>query len=160
LFNGTDDAFHATIKRPVARTYAMSTLVEFEPFVDITTKLFIQRLNELFASGASGHPKCNFRKWLQYYAFDVIGEMTFPKPFGFLEHNGDVDGIIASLHQVSMVPTQMPWLDQLLRKNKFRLAWSRPTSPVVAFTQARIQERMSKGKISKPKPVREASTRP
>ena len=33
-------------------------------------------------------------------AFDVIGELTFSKPLGFLEHGHDVDGIIGSLEKM------------------------------------------------------------
>lgn len=33
-------------------------------------------------------------------AFDVIGELTFSKPLGFLERGHDVDGIIASLEKM------------------------------------------------------------
>jgi hypothetical protein len=31
----------------------------------------------------------------QYYAFDVVGEISFGIKFGFLEKGGDVDGMIA-----------------------------------------------------------------
>lgn len=33
-------------------------------------------------------------------AFDVIGEMTFSKPLGFLETGTDVDGIIGALERM------------------------------------------------------------
>lgn len=33
-------------------------------------------------------------------AFDVIGELTFSKPLGFLEHGRDIDGIIESLEKM------------------------------------------------------------
>lgn len=33
-------------------------------------------------------------------AFDVIGELTFSKPLGFLEKGTDVDGIIAALENM------------------------------------------------------------
>lgn len=33
-------------------------------------------------------------------AFDVIGELTYSKPLGFLEQGRDVDGIIASLEKI------------------------------------------------------------
>lgn len=31
---------------------------------------------------------------MQFYAFDVIGEITYSKRHGFLEENKDIDGII------------------------------------------------------------------
>jgi len=36
----------------------------------------------------------------QIDAFDVIGELTFSKPLGFLEKGGDVDGIITALEHM------------------------------------------------------------
>ena len=33
-------------------------------------------------------------------AFDVIGELTFSKPLGFLEKGNDVDGIIVALEHM------------------------------------------------------------
>lgn len=72
----------------------MSALVQYEPFVDNTTKLFLSRTQELFAGKSEG---CDFTRWLQFYAFDVIGEITYSKRHGFIEKNTDVDGIISYL---------------------------------------------------------------
>jgi hypothetical protein len=69
----------------------MSALVQYEPFVDSTTELFLSQTEKLYAdSGAA----CNFSRWLQFYAFDVIGDMTYSKRHGFLEENKDIDGIV------------------------------------------------------------------
>lgn len=69
----------------------MSNLVSYEPLVDSTTALFLSQTEKLFAStGAS----CSFSRWLQFYAFDVIGELTWSTPLGFIEKNQDIEGII------------------------------------------------------------------
>jgi Cytochrome P450 len=75
----------------------MSTLVQFEPFVDSTTTEFLYQLEQRFANRADDTGICDFGKWLQYYAFDVIGELTFSKRLGFVEQGKDVGGIIGSL---------------------------------------------------------------
>jgi hypothetical protein len=69
----------------------MSTLIQYEPFVDSTTELFLTQTEKLYSSPQKA---CNFSRWLQFYAFDVIGEMTYSKRHGFLEENKDIDGII------------------------------------------------------------------
>jgi hypothetical protein len=69
----------------------MSTLIQYEPFVDSTTELFLSQTEKLYAKTGEA---CNFSRWLQFYAFDVIGEMTYSKRHGFLEENRDIDGII------------------------------------------------------------------
>lgn len=72
----------------------MSALVQYEPFVDNTTKLFLEQTKRLFVD----NPKaCDFTQWLQFYAFDVIGEITYSKRHGFVEKNEDIDGIVAYL---------------------------------------------------------------
>lgn len=55
--------------------------------------------------------------WLQWYAFDVIGAITFQRRFGFMESRKDVDGMINALDQglfygsvVSQVPALHNWL--------------------------------------------------
>jgi hypothetical protein len=69
----------------------MTTLVQYEPFVDSTTELFLSQTEKLYAQTEES---CDFAKWLQFYAFDVIGEMTYSKRHGFVEENRDIDGIV------------------------------------------------------------------
>lgn len=72
----------------------MSNLVQYEPFVDSTTELFLNQTEKLFAKTGDS---CDFANWLQFYAFDVIGEMTYSKRHGFLDENKDIDGIVGYL---------------------------------------------------------------
>lgn len=72
----------------------MSSLVQYEPFVDNTTKVFLQQTQRLFAGRTAG---CELTRWLQFYAFDVIGEITYSKRHGFIEENKDIDGIVSYL---------------------------------------------------------------
>lgn len=68
LFTTLDEQYHQTYKRPIANAYSMSTLVEFEPLVDSTTQLFLQRLDEFVESQSV----LDLGVWLQMYAFDVM----------------------------------------------------------------------------------------
>ena len=62
-----DEEKHAALRRPVAHAYAMSTLVEFEPLVDSTSKTFIKEMEDRFVRPGK---ECPLAKWLQMYAFD------------------------------------------------------------------------------------------
>ncbi|RSM08509.1 hypothetical protein CDV31_008146 [Fusarium ambrosium] len=140
LFTTLDEKYHQVYKRPIASAYSMSTLVEFEPFVDNTTKLFMQRLDELADSGAG----INFGTWLQMYAFDVVGEIVFGKKLGFLESSIDVDGIMADIRiklAYASIVGQMPWLDKFLAKNPI-VVWLVGTHPIVRFTVEQMTERL------------------
>lgn len=68
----------------------MSTIIQYETFVDSTTQLFLAQTDKLYAKTQEA---CDFARWLQFYAFDVIGEMTYSKRHGFLEENKDIEGI-------------------------------------------------------------------
>lgn len=82
------------MRRPISHAFSMSTLLDYEPYVNSTSNLFTSRLESLYA--ATGNI-CDLGEWLQYYAFDVVGELTYSKRLGFLEQAKDVDGIMASI---------------------------------------------------------------
>lgn len=69
----------------------MSSLVQYEPYVDNTTEKFLNQTDALFSSK---NAVCDFVRWLQFYAFDVIGEITYSKPHGFVDRCEDVDGMV------------------------------------------------------------------
>ncbi|KUJ12598.1 cytochrome P450 [Mollisia scopiformis] len=165
LFSTTSEAFHAQLRRSVNSAFSMSTLIQYEPFVDSTTELFLAQTENLYAKTGAA---CNFSRWLQFYAFDVIGEMTYSKRHGFLEDNKDVDGIIsyiASLFDYVAPIGQIPILDLLLLKNPIYLMLSKyglidATMPVARFAQDRMAERYPKSKTSKDKSSVLPSTEP
>lgn len=109
LFSTTDNDFHAQFRRCVNAAFSMSALVQYEPFVDNTTKIFLNLTEKLFAREEKA---CDFTTWLQFYAFDVIGEITYSKRHGFLQKNEDVEGIVAYLGRlflyVAPVSTELP----------------------------------------------------
>ena len=72
----------------------MSNFLSFEAYVDSTMRVFFDQLDELFVMTGN---VCDLDVWLQLFAFDVMGEITFSKRLGFLERGEDVDGIIASI---------------------------------------------------------------
>ncbi|KAL7622225.1 hypothetical protein AAE478_007728 [Parahypoxylon ruwenzoriense] len=164
LFSTTDNAFHANFRRCVNSAFAMSALVQYEPFVDNTTKLFLKQTERLFAGNPDG---CDFTQWLQFYAFDVIGEITYSKRHGFVEKNEDIDGIVSYLGNLFLYVApigQIPWLDRLFLKNPIYLKLSQwgfidATMPVAGFARARMAERLGPNLTGDPsKPLLPVST--
>lgn len=140
----TDESEHAKTKRLIAHAYSLSTLVEFEPLVDSTTEVFLQELDRRYAQTGQ---VCDFGKWLQYFAFDVIGELTFSKRLGFLETGEDVSNIIRAIganFDYFSVLGQMPWLDSCLGKNPVYVKYfAKPvSSPILRFAQKLLAERL------------------
>ncbi|KAL9028822.1 MAG: hypothetical protein Q9180_007111 [Flavoplaca navasiana] len=142
LFATQDRRVHGLLRKPIAGIYSMTSMVSYEPMVDSTIDCFFQQLDERFVKTGE---TCKLDKWLQMFAFDVIGSITFSKRLGFLEQGKDIDNIIENswnYFRVAAVKTQMPWLDLVWTKNPLvqRLRKAR-INPIVAFAAARRKER-------------------
>lgn len=72
----------------------MSNLISYEPLVDSTLNVFLEETERRFVKTGG---TCDLNQWLQFFASDVIGELTWSKRLGFIEQNEDVDGIIGFL---------------------------------------------------------------
>ncbi|KEF58475.1 uncharacterized protein A1O9_06401 [Exophiala aquamarina CBS 119918] len=154
----TDETEHAKSKRLVAHAYSLSTLVEYEGLVDQTVDVFLTTLEDQFTTTATKDndtsstpapvPVLDLGRYLQFFAFDVIGELTFSRRLGFIESGADVDSIIAAIganFEYFSVLGQIPWLDEaLLGKNPLYVRYFRKSvsSPILQFAQARLKERL------------------
>lgn len=109
IFNTQDKAFHAKYTKPILGFWSMSKVLELEPLLDETLQMFVQRLNDDFAKKGA---VCMLENWLSYcesshgplgYAFlltsavtwDAMANVSFGRPYGFIEEGGDVGNIIS-----------------------------------------------------------------
>ncbi|KAL1297000.1 hypothetical protein AAFC00_004596 [Neodothiora populina] len=164
LFSTRSEDYHAKFRRCVNSAFAMSSLVGYEPLVDSTTDVFVERTRELYSGSDGG--RCDLTTWLRFYAFDVIGELTWSKRLGYIERNEDVDGIVAFLQSFLSYAAkvgQMAWFDELLEKNPLKLqleAWGaiKKVFPVTRFALSRSAER--KDEMDKVKKTGQVVERP
>jgi len=146
LFSTRNEDYHAKYRRCVNGAFSMSSLVNYEPLVDSTTAVYIKRTRELFVDQGQ---RCNFSQWLQYFAFDVIGELTWSKRLGYIERNEDVEGVVGFLGDFlsyAAAVGQMPFIDLLWKKNPLKLKWeslgfSKKVFAVTKFALDRAAER-------------------
>lgn len=116
LFSTRDEKFHRDQKRPVANAYSMTSLLELEASVDSCTQVFLSQLRNF----ADRKTSVDLGVWLQYYAFDVVGEITFAKKLGFLEEGRDIDGMIEAIQGMLAYASlcgQVPEMHPLLLGN-------------------------------------------
>ena len=57
-------------------------------------RVFFEQLDKRFVQTQE---VCDLGAWLQMFAFDTMGEITFSKRLGFLEGGKDVDGLMESI---------------------------------------------------------------
>ncbi len=113
LFADRDEKRHAEDRKKYQALYSMSSMVHYEASVDECAALFVKRLNEF----AESREEINMGHWFQCYAFDVIGNITYSKRFGFLVHGRDIRAILAGLHTGLMYGSLVgiySWLHPLL----------------------------------------------
>ncbi|KAK6850110.1 cytochrome P450 [Apiospora arundinis] len=90
--------------RNVNPGYALSNVIRSEPQVDTLIQLLEQRLDECInAAQPQQHDEddapggvVDLNRWLTYLTFDVLGEVTFSQPFGFLAAGYDIRGTLAN----------------------------------------------------------------
>ncbi|KAL9115481.1 MAG: hypothetical protein Q9227_000802 [Pyrenula ochraceoflavens] len=141
LVDAQDKKVHAEMKRPIASTYSMTNIVTAEPLVNNTITYFLKQLDDRFVKTKQA---CDIDRWVQYYAFDVMGELTFSRRLGFLEKGSDVDGILADLDiefDYRAIIGQTPWLDKFLWKNPLYLWFSKPSSLIAGHAMKHLQAR-------------------
>ncbi|KAF2237257.1 cytochrome P450 [Viridothelium virens] len=88
----------------------------------------MQRLDESSDTGVV----VNLGDWLQKYAFDVIGNITFGKRFGFLDHGEDIGGLIQALEK-RRVFTSLSGVYPFLHGLTFRVMSRLPGSGAAGF---------------------------
>ncbi|USP79488.1 hypothetical protein yc1106_06762 [Curvularia clavata] len=152
LFSTQSEEYHSQLKRSVNSVFSMSAQMQYEPIFDSVNHLFLQKTQERFSNTGE---YCDFYQWLQFYTFDVIGELVYSRRHGFLESNHDIEGIVkgdSALFDYAAVVGQIPVLDKLWKKNPIKLLAARyglidSSYPVSSFAKARLAERHPSGTV-------------
>ncbi|PLB47364.1 putative cytochrome P450 monooxygenase [Aspergillus steynii IBT 23096] len=95
LFNMRSHKTHAAFRKHIAGPYSFSNVKKMEPLVDMRIRDWLQKMNENFVKTGNSF---DFSWWAVYFAYDVISEMGFGAPFGFIEKGEDVGGLIQGFH--------------------------------------------------------------
>ncbi|KAM6529355.1 hypothetical protein FALCPG4_007491 [Fusarium falciforme] len=74
----------------------MSTMITYEKAVDDMTEVLAKKLRVFANEGRPFH----FPRFMQYYAFDVIGQITFGQSFGMMQKECDPTGMLEGVHRV------------------------------------------------------------
>ncbi|KAL9116115.1 MAG: hypothetical protein Q9227_000484 [Pyrenula ochraceoflavens] len=93
IFSDQNIKRHAEQRRKYASAYSMSSMLSYESFVEHCGDLLCKRFEEFSYTGKS----FDLANWLQCYAFDVVGEITYSKRFGFLDEGKDANRLIHTL---------------------------------------------------------------
>ena len=94
VFATRDEDMHRRMRRPVASLYSVTNLLTFEPRMTSTVQHLFARLDERFANKDAD---VDLFQWIQFFMFDVLGEVTFSRGLGCLEKGEDVQHVIRDI---------------------------------------------------------------
>lgn len=94
VFNTQDEQMHKRIKSPIAPLFSLSNVVTFEGLVEEVLLCLSKQFDKRFVDTSE---KFDFGEWLQYFAFDVMGTMSFSKRYGFLDQGRDVGDMLDAI---------------------------------------------------------------
>ncbi|TVY84274.1 Cytochrome P450 monooxygenase [Lachnellula suecica] len=92
LMSEVDAKRHIAKTKNVTPGYAFSNVIKAEGYIDGVLRLFEERLDSL----CEAHSPVNFDEWFNFLAFDIMGEVTFSKQFGFIDQGRDIGDAIAN----------------------------------------------------------------
>ncbi|KAJ5975645.1 hypothetical protein N7481_009352 [Penicillium waksmanii] len=95
LFNMRSHKTHAVFRKYVAGPYSFTNIKSMEPMIDARIREWSDKLNGTFVKSGEAF---DFAWWAVYMAYDIISEIGFGAPFGFIEKGEDVGGLIQGFH--------------------------------------------------------------
>lgn len=138
--------------RPIQKFYKMSALLVQEPLVDGEINNFCKRIDEEFV--ATGKT-CKMDEWMLFFAWDVIAQLTFKRPMGFMNEGRDHSGLLSTADQaLDYFATigQIPALDHWLAKNPIRPIGPPSFDSAAVFCAQQVIERQQAGSVSSGQP--------
>ncbi|KAF3020091.1 hypothetical protein E8E14_003548 [Neopestalotiopsis sp. 37M] len=144
-FSERDPKKHAAMRRKSAALYTMSSLLKMEPAVDECIGLLEKHFSNISRTGRA----VNLQWWMQCYAFDVIGNITVEKRFGFLDKGIDPFGLIESLHHFLTYSARVGVVSEL-HDMCLRIMQLGPTTgfaAVAAFTVEQVKSYLERSKV-------------
>ncbi|KAJ7126286.1 cytochrome P450 [Mycena epipterygia] len=111
LFNTRDRKQHARKRKIVSHIFSQKSVVEFEPHIRLYVGMLLAQWDRLAASaakglsgddgdggwvGRGGRLWLDLLPWVNYLAFDIIGDLAFGAPFGMIEAARDAAPVPAS----------------------------------------------------------------
>lgn len=103
LFSDQDIHRHNSSRRKFQSIYSLTSVLGYEKYVEDCTAMFVDRMSTLAKSDSA----FDMARWFQFYAFDVITDITYGKRLGFLDKGDDVEGIIEADHASMLYSTLM-----------------------------------------------------
>jgi hypothetical protein len=136
IMNERDKTVHKQRRRAWDHAFNVKALREYEPRLNRHARALMAQLRDQANRSAS----VRITNWVNFYSFDVVGDVGFNRSFGMVE-KGREDETIRELHE-SMAPlsilTHLPWALNLIAR---MMAGSGPLHEQIQWTFKVLRER-------------------
>ncbi|RFU82160.1 pisatin demethylase [Trichoderma arundinaceum] len=129
-----DEGAHSMLRSKLAAGYAGRDVDNIEPKMDNNVREFLKLLGRYADEGKA----LDFGRKVQYFTLDVISDIAYGAPFGFVETDSDMFEYIKTTEKnlpLVMVVTVFPWLLKLLN------------SPILKGVLPSTKDRLGFGRI-------------
>jgi hypothetical protein len=95
VFNMQEHKSHARFRKLIAGPYSFTKIKKMEPLIDTRIVEWVEALENRFAKTDA---RFDFAPWAVFMAYDIISEVGFGAPIGFIEKGEDIGGLIQGFH--------------------------------------------------------------
>lgn len=161
IITASDNKEHGRVRAHLLPGYQGRGLEDPEPVVDAQLAKFISLIERKYISSPTALRPLDMSNAMQFLTQDIISAIEFGAPFGYLDADADMYGIIAIFEGLLgsvMVMALFPWLVKLLSLPVVRPLLPKPTDPrgpgrLLGLVKAHVDSRYDDG------PHREAKVR-
>jgi cytochrome P450 len=94
LFSSPDEVWHRQLRKSISAAFTVGAAASYEYLVDNTVRVYLDDLGKRYSARPGPEGVIDLHTSLLYFAFDVIGDLTYGSRYGFIESGKDVNGII------------------------------------------------------------------
>ncbi|KAH8898627.1 cytochrome P450 [Thozetella sp. PMI_491] len=123
LFSMRDDDAHMKLRNKMAAGYSGKENESMERTVDAHIAVLISLLERKYLSTSQRYRPVDFAQKIQFFSLDVISDLAFGQPFGYMEQDDDVFDFIKitrSFFPVALVMANVPFVVTVLHSPLFR----------------------------------------
>ncbi|MCJ1298322.1 hypothetical protein MMC08_001111 [Hypocenomyce scalaris] len=95
VFNMKEHRTHAKFRKHIAGPYSFTNIKKMEPLIDCRMQEWVDVMSDQFEKTGKSFDLCD---WAVYMAYDIVSEIGFGAPFGFVTAGYDVGGLIQGFH--------------------------------------------------------------
>jgi cytochrome P450 len=132
IITATDNKEHGRVRAHLLPGYQGRGLEDPEPVVDAQLAKFISLIEQKYTSSPTAFRPLDMSNAMQFLTQDIISAIEFGAPFGYLDADADMYGIIAIFEALLgsvMVMALFPWLVKLLALPIVRPLLPKSTDP-------------------------------